>query len=379
MIISRFLVVCIVAAAAILICSACHSQSTSIQPTAASPTKLRDVSDLRDTDKEELRNYLEEHGRPPVDYVVSQFADHDLVFLGESHQVRENCEFVADLLEPLYESGVHVLVSEFLRSRHTPKVDELLTAAHFDEAAAIDLFRDNPWPTWGFREYVEILEAAWKLNHRLPADAPRFRVVGMDSDWSQYALWFEIDDPTQVFQSTLAREKHMTEVLRGTSLDAGRKALVHVGFVHTVTCHGIYVATVLRQEYGQRIGQVVLHRNHGPGRERVPLTGLLEECAAGVHRETVGFDVIGSPFGSLVDRESIYSQFNPKLPFESFAEGYVILAPLEELHATRWIKGFINEEQFDKALAVATKMGWVEEGECPTPEQLDAELMERFP
>ena len=374
----RILIVVLIAVLTATLHSGCKTQSTAAQAAGSQSTEVRDVTELTDADKARFRTYLEQNGQDPIDYIVGKFAQHDLVFLGETHQVRENCRFVADLIEPLHEAGVHVLVSEFLRSGHTPQVDALLTAEQFDESAAVDLFRDNPWPTWGFREYVDILQGAWKLNRTLPAGAPRFRVIGMDSDWSQYALWFETEDRSEVSQTMLAREKHMTAVLRDEILESGQKALVHAGYVHTVTCHGIYVATVLREEYGQRVFQVALHRNHGPGRGSVPITLFLEESVADAGGEAVGFDIVGSPYASLVDRQTMYWRMKGALGFENFAEGYVFLAPLEELHATSWIEGFITEERFDQALAVSIRMGWVKEGECTTAAELDAKLAERF-
>jgi len=356
----------------------CRSHDTIAQVAESRQTEVRDVADLTETDKQELFTHVENNGQSPVDYVVSKFEPHDLVFLGEAHQIRENCQLVADLIEPLHSAGVHVLASEFFRSRHTTVLNKILTADQFDKETVIDLLRDNPWPTWGFREYADIVEAAWRLNSELPAEAPRFRIIGMDSDWSQYDLWFETKDRRKVFEVTLNREEHMTQVLRDESLDAGHKALVHVGYTHTVTCHGIYMATVLRKEYGDRLFQVALHREHGFGKESAPLTLLLEETIAQTGGAPRGFDIVGSPFASLVDKNTIYSRMKPGFGFEKFAEGYVLIAPVSDLHPTDWIDGFITEESFDKALAVAVRLGWVKEGECENPGELNAKIAERF-
>ncbi|MFQ6047306.1 MAG: hypothetical protein ACE5PT_13290, partial [Gemmatimonadales bacterium] len=38
----------------------------------------------------ELMGWLDEHGQPPLDYVLSKFADHDIVILGEFYRVRHD-------------------------------------------------------------------------------------------------------------------------------------------------------------------------------------------------------------------------------------------------------------------------------------------------
>ena len=42
----------------------------------------------------ELKSYIETHKQTPADYVVSKFADHDVVIMGEYHRVKENVELI---------------------------------------------------------------------------------------------------------------------------------------------------------------------------------------------------------------------------------------------------------------------------------------------
>jgi len=67
-------------------------------------------------------------GRAPIRYLVDKFETHDLVLLllGEEHGIRENCEFVASVLEPLYrEAGERRFATEFVRSRNSERVNRL--------------------------------------------------------------------------------------------------------------------------------------------------------------------------------------------------------------------------------------------------------------
>ena len=68
----------------------------------------------------------------------------------------------------------------------------------------------------------------------------------------------------------------MSGVLEQEALVPGRKTLVHIGFAHTVTCHGMRAGTVLFEKYGARIFQVCLHQNHPCREGQSPLTSFLE-------------------------------------------------------------------------------------------------------
>ncbi len=359
-----------------LLCAGLMACSVSLL--AAEKTTLIQVRDIEKEGRQRLVDELKTNGKPPIEYVVGKLRKHDLVLLGETHKVHENCRFVADLIKPLYEAGVRQLASEFFCTRSAERVEKLVTAETFDDRLVTDLLRDHPWPTWGYQEYGDILKSVWRLNRDLPKDAEKFRVICLDSDWDQHDLWFGKGGPKAHFESTMRREKHMASLLEQEALVPGRKTLVHIGFAHTVTCHGMRLGTVLFEKYGSRIFQVCLHQEHPSQQGRAPLTTFLETVVAESGRDSVEFDVLGSPFASLAEEKTMYWRMKSDAGFASFAQGYVFLAPLDELHSVTWIDGFINESNFKKARAVAKKMRWIGEGECQTPKELDATLAERF-
>lgn len=312
---------------------------------------------------------------PPLAYVVRKFEKHDVVILGEIHQIRQSCEFVAKVLAPAYhEAGVRCLATEFLRSRHTDRVRRLLRARRFDREAIGEILRDLPWPTWGFEEYRDILEAVWELNRSLPEDAEKLEVLGLDSDWSQYESWFGGKTSGERFRERLAREENMVAVVERRVLSKKRKALVHVGYAHSVTCQGLRLATVLRQRHGQRVFQVAFHH------ELTPRLGpFLEKLFAEAGGEAKGFDVLGSPLASVTDEESRRLRFLERPILASLAEGYVFLAPVARLDKVTWIPGHINETNFEQARAVALKMKWIRGEQGPTARELDRRMQEVFP
>lgn len=272
-------------------------------------------------------------------------------------------------------------MSEFSRESHNEQLEALVTSESFDDELAIELFRDGPWPTWGFREYVDILRAAWSLNQSLPDDAEPFLVIGMDSDWDQYTLWFESPDPQKSFEIRMNREKTMINAVKTHALEAGEKALVHVGFDHSVTCHGERLATVLTREYGSRIFQVVLHCVHHEANDKVVLNDFLDELLAEASGgEPVGFDILGSPLAGVYDRNTIYYMAARQNGLGAFVQGYVFLNPIDDLHKCSWIDGFITDEHLDEAIAVARKLRWIgDDEEITTAEALNALAAERYP
>jgi hypothetical protein len=324
-----------------------------------------------------LLDHLKQHHEPAVDFVVGQFQEHDLVLLGETHQVAENCRFVASLIEPMYEAGVRTLALEFVRSRFNDDLRELMSTREFDEEVVKRVFRQSPWATWGFQEYAEIHRAAWRFNRSLPADAPKFRLIGIDSDWSQYEYWFGQLDRGQIFQKGLERERHMTDVIKTNCLEKNEKALVHVGRDHTYK-HGIRLGKVLADQYGTRVRSVAFH-SAWPSRDGpAPITEILEGLAIRAGGgQPIGFD-IESPLARLKDRSYIHWEYMPDAKLADFVQGYVFLKPVDELHGMTWISGFITEENFEQARAIALKMKWVDEEEAETPESLDRALQGKF-
>ena len=219
---------------------------------------------------------------------------------------------------------------------------------------ANNLLRRGPWPTFGYQEYVDILRAAWRLNRALAPDAPRFRVIALDSQWSQHALWFGEQDPVQTFRRLMDREKHMKKVLKDESLAKGEKALVHIGYGHTLTGHGARLGKVLTDEFGTRVRQVVLHHRWPRQDGSAPLSELLERLfiAAGGGK-SMGLDVLDSPLGDVKDDQAGVFRFVPHGTLSDIAQSYVFLKPLDQLRDVRWIPGFIVEENYEHARAIA--------------------------
>ena len=362
-----------------------------------------DVSSLTETDHKPFVVYLNEHGTTPVNYIVNKFKEHDVVIIGEHHKIRENCRFIADLLAPLYhQAGVRILAMEFFKYKNTALANQLVTGQTYDEELALTILRDCGWPQWGYQEYIDILEAVWQVNKSLPPEAEKFRVICLDSDWdgdvlmSGRRLW---RFPGTLYRM-LSRDEFMAKVFEREAIGKGKKALVHIGGHHDFTHYrqpivrqGELIAErpsrfgcILYDTYGDRVFQVALHRWHyQPGvattredlPDRQPMGGFLEEILAKSGNTPVGFDVEGSPFAVLRDKESYYFAFQNYVTFSDIARGYVFLKPLDDLHKVAWAEGFVNEKNFEILRDFLWKRGFIQKNECKTHEELN-EAMKRW-
>ena len=337
-----------------------------------------EVGDVTAEQQEDFKTYLKRNQQPAVDFVVGRFKTCDVVLLGEDHKVAENCRFVASLIEPLYNAGVRTLLWEFTRSAFNADIERLVTGKKFDDELANRLLREGPWSVWGYREYVDILRGAWRLNGSLPSDAPRFRVIAIDSDWSQYELWFGDMDRVQQFKTIAAREKHMTAVTESESLEKGEKALLHIGYAHTLTNSGERLGTVLHGKYGDRVEQVTLHRAWGRADGKAPLGDLLDRLFKEAGGKAVGLEVAGSPLGPLRDSSAGAFRFNKTASFGDLTGNYVFLGEHRSLHRVSWIDGFITEDRFKQARAIAERMQWISADEGKSPQDLDAAMRRKF-
>ena len=318
---------------------------------------------------------LKESGLPAVDYVASKLKAHDIVMLGEKHGVRENCEFVAELIGPVYEkAGVRHFVTEFVPTRETQRANQLVNAPTFDRDLAIDIMRNHAWPTWGYEEYLLILKGVWELNASLPDAAEPMHIIGMDSDWSQHDLFFRYTDKATSMKLMMDREAHMVDVIRKQVLEPGHKALAHMGYAHSITSQGVRLGTVLHESYGDRIFQVCLHHAFFSQGGPASVTQLIERVVAESGRAPVGFDVLDTIFAPLRDPRNMAYSFGGERGLDELAQGYVLIRPIKDLQPVHWIDGFIYEGNYQQAIDVAGKMGLADPEQHDTPAKLDARL-----
>ncbi|WP_051882220.1 ChaN family lipoprotein [Chryseobacterium soli] len=104
-------------------------------------------------------SYLKQHHQSPKDYVLSKFKNHNIIFLGEDHRIRENVEFVNQIIPELYQNGIYNLGVEFGASEHQAEIDSLIRAPQYDETRIRKIMFDYH-SGWAYKEYMDLYKAA---------------------------------------------------------------------------------------------------------------------------------------------------------------------------------------------------------------------------
>ena len=324
--------------------------------------------------KKELTTYLNDHRLSPEDYVISKFKDHDVIFLGENHRIKENVELVQHLIALLYKNGVHTLCTEFARREDQPLLDSLLNAPKYSESLAREItFRSLVF--WGFQEYVDIFEAAWELNQSLRPAEPRFRILGLhDSpDWSLIKTEADRDNPEIKRKVWRGGGEHIwARVVLDSVVARGEKALVYCGLHHAFSEYKqpIYdndaqkflrfederMGNFVYREIGKRVITVCMHapwisaKGYGAP-ATYPVDGAIDALMVelGPTAYPIGFDTKGTPFGMLTDTGSVYHHGYEPFTLEQFVDGYIFQVPLSQYKGVTPIADFVNSSNVDYA------------------------------
>ena len=319
-----------------------------------------------------LAAWLEVEGETPENYVVGLFSDHDVVFLGEQHRVKQDVLLVQSLIGPLYKAGVRVLAMEFGRREDQPLIDSLLLAAEWDEDLAREIvFRQFVW--WGYREYVDIFRSAWMLNQELPEGSLPFRILGINvsPDWSFVTTEADRDDSAimrQVWRGT--SEEDWADVILA-AVDSGEQVLVYSGIHHAFTEYrqpivmdgefrrfdssprcGNHVFAAL----GKRAVTVFLHAPwNGQGgygsRVRHPAGGVIDALMLAEGPRPVGFDLAEGPFGEIRVEDAVYRHGYEDFTLADFCDGWIYTKPISECGGVTPIPGWVNENNLEFARA----------------------------
>jgi len=354
-----------------------------------------------------LRVWLGKHGRAPEEYILSKFADHDVVFLGEYHRIRHDPVLVQNLVPLLDRAGIRNLGIEFALASDQRLIDSLLAAPAYDEGLACRIFWDQ-WPMWGYQEYVDILRAGWDVNHRHAPGTPRFRVLGLNSraDWSR--VWKPEDLADPEIRKTVRPEGSSDSIMALTIerevLARGEKALIYSGIYHAFTrfrqpgdldstgrpkpSSFARMGHRIHERIGDRCWVIALHAPW-PGTKGYedqnavrPLDGVLDSLLAGHAR--VGFDVAGSPFGALPARTSYWGRAYPDFRADMYCDGWIYEKPLRDYLGVRVVPGWFDERNRLEAIAQIANPDPRAKRRTLTVEQLtemlayDADIPRRF-
>jgi reactive intermediate/imine deaminase len=327
-----------------------YSQDAAQPPADSPPT----------TGTSELLEYWQAHHKTPLDYLAEKFRHERWIFVGEFHRVRHDVELIVSLVPRLHETtDVRHLAMEFLCRDHTAEANRLVTAETYDRERMIDFFREQ-FPGWGYEEYLEIFHSTWASNRRLAEERGNFQLVGLHPciDWETVNYG---TDPAAVAAEQKKQDRYdeiMAEVLEESVLRPGHKALIFTGIAHATGKFAEYRYgteeqllrmgnLVYREPYREDMFFVALHApfyDHGTSKEIYPFDGVLDELMLSFGKD-IGFDVVGTPFGSLVHRDRSKHAITA-YSFGEVYDGYVMYrTPIKEYVGVTCIDDWITDEQ----------------------------------
>jgi hypothetical protein len=171
--------------------------------------------------------------------VLQALATHQLVGIGEQHQLQEHHDLMQTLLaEPRLPDLVDDIVVEFCNSLYQDLIDQfILGDKPVNDADLRRVWRDttqSPLQTWDAPVYEQFLRRVRAVNWTLPP-ARRIRVLAGDPpiDWSV------IGNPQQLGPFLRQRDTYPAAVVQHQVLAKGRRALIHYGGGHLLHVNAV--------------------------------------------------------------------------------------------------------------------------------------------
>ncbi len=327
---------------------------------------------------EALESHVKSKAQRPEDFIIDCYTRYNtkfnFIFLGETHRIKQNAEFVQRMIPALYANGIYSLCTEFARREDQSLIDSLITGDGWDEGLAREIaFRFSPM--WGYREYIDVFKAAWMVNNGLSSGQRRFRIFGLNDS---PALCPAGENKDNNFGGFLARvaggggEENWFRVLSSILQAPGEKAMVHCSMYQALTeykfalrdSEGVPIKTGpptlgnLAESLKMNPFTVLLHGPWEPAegcgkREVHAADGIVDALISRLPEGSLPFGVDtrkrGTPFGVLTGTTGIYSLGHPYFTLRDLCRGYICLSPLCELQGPTPIEGFVNESNIERA------------------------------
>jgi hypothetical protein len=249
----------------------------------------------------------------------------------------------------------------------------------------MQIARHHSWKTWGWKEYVAVLEAAWRTNVTLGPGKPRLRVVGLDLpiDMPSIALAGLGDDAIQApfwervravrlireLPKMLLRDAYMARQAELQLLHRGERGIVWVGAAHsTINCPrpgpagpgSSRLGYMLKMKYPLEVYQVAWHGAFvGPDRlhEFSSLDRFLDRVIEKHGKTGIGFETLDSPFDRIRDSGIWPFRLVAEMSLGDLACGYLVLGPSRDEARCQWLEGYITEAMFAENRAFYTAKG----------------------
>lgn len=313
--------------------------------------------------------YLKNSELSPDKYIFEKFENADIILLGEDHGIKQNLDFLADLIPGLYEQGVYNIGMEFGAFEMQAKLDSLLSAPQYNEKLAREMmYYYNAG--WAYQEYIDVCKAAWKFNKTLPRNAKPFRILNISYhyDWSKYSSGQRTPDMMKGIFPKGTPDKFRAEIVESEVLEKNEKILLLVGMPHAFTtykfchpdflrdnfvdCDQDWLGQRLLRKYPGRVLHILMHRplDNYPNKTPYlisPANGAIESIMVLNGNKAIGFDLGNAPLGNLRD-DSRYSLGYENFNIGQIADGYIFLAPFYKLSGCTVIEDFFESKNWEE-------------------------------
>ncbi len=321
-----------------------------------------------DTYLKELE-YLKNSALSPDKYIFEKFANADIILLGEDHGIKQNLEFVANLIPGLYQQGVYNIGMEFGALEMQSKLDSLLSAPRYDEKLAREMMYFYN-AGWAYQEYIDVYKVAWQFNKTLTPNDKPFRILNISYhyDWSKFTGGQRTPDMMKGIFPKGTPDKFRAEIVESEVMEKNQKILLLVGMPHAFTtyrfCHPDFLrdnfidcdldwlGQRLLRKYPGRVLHILIHRplDNYPNKSPYlisPAKGAIESVMQLNANKATGFDLGNSPFGKLPD-DSRYSLGYENFSIGQIADGYIFLAPFSKLEGCTIIDDFFEGKSWEE-------------------------------
>jgi hypothetical protein len=338
--------------------------------------------------KEDLIHYLQDNWKTPEDYIISKFQDHDYVFIGEYHRIRHDVKLISDLIPLLYKNHIYNLAIEFGIYKDQYLVDSLIASPEFNRKLA-DSIVFSYYPVWGYKEYLDLYEAAWKVNHTRHGDTAKFRVIHMGFLYNPCLQRpFAESDP----------DVYMANVILKELAAKKQKALIYSGCHHAFTkyhqplynfekdtLYGLNytrMGNIIYDSVKEKAFNIYLHAgwisSEGFDSNCVrPVNGVIDEVMKQFIHTRVGFDVAGTPFGKLTANDTYYAYGYPHFTLDKFCDGYIYQCAFKDYEPITMEPDFITITNIDRLKLFLTCLKLpTQYVDSITPQNVNAELFE---
>jgi hypothetical protein len=160
--------------------------------------------------------------------LLDAFATHQIVALGQVHDLRQEDDFILDLLHhPRFAATVNSIVVEFGNARYQSRVDRYIAGRHISRRALQLAWRDTVGTAPGDHDgAARFYLAVRRLNRTLPRnDRIRMRLGDPAFNWSK------LRRASQVFRAGARRDAVFASTA-DSEARAGRHVLLLSGFGH---------------------------------------------------------------------------------------------------------------------------------------------------